>query len=430
MAAAPFPPNVRRFIGFRVLFNARFYYPVIAILFLDLGLTMQQYAWLNAVWAAAIVLCEVPSGALADRFGRKRLLLFSGALMVAEMLLLALAPGHPGPLLLGCVILNRICSGVAEASASGADEALAYDSLAAAGRADEWPSVLSQVMRWQSIAFVCTSVIGAAIYDAHLVNKAAEWVGWDARFDQSETARFPILLNLITAAGTLALAVGMREAPRTGSPAAHSTWRLMAAAARWILGHRFFLVLILSAVCFDSFVRLFLTVGSSYYRLIGIPEALYGFIGTGFALLGFLVPQLATRMAARNSPGRNLFLTACLALAGLCAVAAAWRGYGVLAVIPLGIAFFLQSFFLSHHLNRGVDSSMRATVLSFKGLAMNVAYGGAGLLFSALVAIAAARDPASGADGAFHHALLWLPPLFVIALLPLAPRWRNLREAA
>ena len=30
--------NWRRFVLFRVLFNSRFYYPVLAVLFLDLGL--------------------------------------------------------------------------------------------------------------------------------------------------------------------------------------------------------------------------------------------------------------------------------------------------------------------------------------------------------------------------------------------------------
>ena len=63
--------NVRRFILFRVLFNARFYYPVFAILFLDLGLTPEQFALANTVWAVAIVLLEVPSGALADLVGRR-----------------------------------------------------------------------------------------------------------------------------------------------------------------------------------------------------------------------------------------------------------------------------------------------------------------------------------------------------------------------
>lgn len=64
-------PNIRRFIAFRILFNARFYYPVFTILFLDFGLTLEQFAILNAAWAASIVLLEVPSGALADTIGRR-----------------------------------------------------------------------------------------------------------------------------------------------------------------------------------------------------------------------------------------------------------------------------------------------------------------------------------------------------------------------
>ena len=78
--------NVRRFIAFRVCFNARFYYPVFAVLFLDFGLTLEQFALLNAVWAATIVLLEVPSGALADLMGRRNLLVVAGALMVAVLL--------------------------------------------------------------------------------------------------------------------------------------------------------------------------------------------------------------------------------------------------------------------------------------------------------------------------------------------------------
>ncbi|MCP4718434.1 MAG: MFS transporter, partial [Desulfobacteraceae bacterium] len=76
--ASPFSiPNIRRYIAFKVMFNSRFYYPVFTILFLDFGLTVAQFAILNSVWAATIVLAEVPSGALADIIGRKRLLVFA-----------------------------------------------------------------------------------------------------------------------------------------------------------------------------------------------------------------------------------------------------------------------------------------------------------------------------------------------------------------
>ena len=103
--------NLRRFIWFRVFFNARFYYPVFTILFLDYGLTLEQFAILNIVWAVTIVLAEVPSGALADILGRKRLLVFAAVLMFFEMALLALVPIGPSRLLFIIFLLNRIFSG-------------------------------------------------------------------------------------------------------------------------------------------------------------------------------------------------------------------------------------------------------------------------------------------------------------------------------
>ena len=84
--------NIRLFIQFRVCFNARFYYPIFTILFLDFGLTLEQFALLNAVWALSIVILEVPSGALADVVGRRRLLVFAGGIMVVEIALLCFAP--------------------------------------------------------------------------------------------------------------------------------------------------------------------------------------------------------------------------------------------------------------------------------------------------------------------------------------------------
>ena len=78
--------NVFSFSLFRMFFSARFYYPVYALLFLDFGLTLEQFGILNGIWAVTIVLCEVPSGALADTIGRRTLLIAAGILMFFEII--------------------------------------------------------------------------------------------------------------------------------------------------------------------------------------------------------------------------------------------------------------------------------------------------------------------------------------------------------
>ena len=113
--------NLPLFIAFRLLFNARFYYPVFAVIQLDYGLTMAQFAILNAVWAISIVVLEVPSGALADRIGRKRMVVGAAVLMVLEMAVLAFIPFGNNSVVFWAWVVNRILSGAAEAAASGAD---------------------------------------------------------------------------------------------------------------------------------------------------------------------------------------------------------------------------------------------------------------------------------------------------------------------
>ena len=203
--------NVKLFVAFHLFFNSRFYYPVFSILFLDFGLSLSQFAVLNSVWAATIVICEVPSGALADTLGRRNLLVFSGTLMVLEMALLAFAPRGDADLLFLFFLANRILSGMAEASASGADEALAYDTLVREGDAGQWGTVLEKQMLVRSIGFIVSMIVGAAVYDPALMQKASDVFGFGMTFDKNATLRLPLYLTLALALCALGSTLLMKE---------------------------------------------------------------------------------------------------------------------------------------------------------------------------------------------------------------------------
>lgn len=406
--------NIPLFIAFRVLFNARWYYPILTVLFLDLGLTIEQYALLNVAWAAAIVGLEVPSGALADQIGRKRMVVIAASLMVVEMAVFAFAPRGNATLLFALFLLNRVFSGAAEASASGADEALAYDSLVADGRGAEWPRVLERLMRWQSAAFFGAMMLGAALYDAHFVQKIVDFLGFSWKATPQVTMRFPLYLTLGNSILALLVTLRMKEptAPKA-TISAGETWRATLATGRWIMATPIVLAVILAGFCFDSIVRLFLTIASNYYRLITLPDASFGLIGSGFALLGFFTPPLARRLAERQSMGGNFLIVAGLVLVGLFGISFIVPIYGLLFLLPLGVAMSLTTFFVSHYLNIAVtDSAQRATVLSFRGLAFNLAYGTVGLLFAGLTYLL--RNQGSP-DVVFAKALGWLPWYFIVS---------------
>jgi MFS family permease len=412
--------NWRRFVLFRVLFNSRFYYPVLAILFLDLGLSATEYTILNFAWALAIVFTDLPAGVLADRIGRKPLVVAAAACMVLEMILLCVAPRQGGLVLLLCCLANRLLSGIAEGMASGADEALVFDSLAERGRSGEWPRVLDQVMRWQGVGMIVAMIVGGAVYDPVFMERFLAAVGIPAHLDKGITLRFPLYLNLVTALLTLACALGLRE-PRTRlthvapenerlDPTAagfeRTAWHIAARAGRWIWHTPAALFVITAAVLIDSVTRLFLTFSSSYFRLISLPEALFGFIGAGMGGLGLLISPIARRMVAANTMLRNYALLAATVLLGLIGAAWRWPHWGVVFLLPLASAMTALGYIVSYYLNALTDSSHRATVLSFKGVAINLGYGFISLLFAlALRAGTHGRSP----EEAFAHGLAFLP---------------------
>jgi len=411
------PANAQLFVWFRVFFNARFYYPVLAIFFVDLGLSIDEYSLLNVAWAASIVAFELPLGALADRIGRRPLVVGAAAIMVVEMAVLAFAPaGHPR-VLFWVFLANRILSGLAEAAASGADEALAYDTLVAEGRRGEWPVVLGRLQRRMSAAFMVAMIVGGAVYDQHLVNRV---LGTD--FDALTTARFPVYLTLALSLAALAVALRMTDPPGRKPPVPlRESLRDTLGAGRWIVTHRFALLVVVLCVLIDSPGRIVLTLNSSIYRIFGIPESLFGVLGAVLGGLGFVAPAIAMRMIPRLSPWTIYLCIAAAVLGSLLGLATGDVWIGVASMAVLGIGFNLLGFFSSHYLNLVTPSETRATVLSFKSLASNLSYGFFGWVYAVFFAWRAGGRPDPGSaleEATLLRTLVWIPVAFAALLLP------------
>jgi MFS family permease len=436
--------NVRLFIAFRVFFNARFYYPVFTILFLDFGLTLEQFALLNAAWAASIVLLEVPSGALADTFGRRNLLVLTGVLMVIEIALLCFVPLGNVDLLFVVFLVNRILSGAAEAAASGADEAIAYDTLKAEGDARDWPRVLEKQMRIQAIAYMGAMSLGAAVYDPALMQRVVNLLGMNIDLTQDITLRYPLYLTFFMAVMTLITTLRLQEKPKfvdsECEPAENcktpifEAFKLTLLAGGWILKTPFAVVIILAGLIFDNCIRMVITLCSQYYRLISLPEASFGLIISGFAVLGLIIPRLALKMVNRKSPAFNLSVMTIITITGLVGMTLFLPIIGLLPVALLSSVMYMGRFFQSHYLNRITASHQRATVLSFKGLSFNLAYGLIGVLYSLLLIFLRPQTAASHPELStvnlenlvFIKSIGWFPWyfLFTMTALLLFAGWR------
>jgi MFS family permease len=412
--------NPRLYVLFTTLYNARAYYPVLAIFFTDLGLTLERFVFLNLMWALAIFTLEVPSGALADTLGRKKLLVFASCVMVMEMAILLVAPKDGGTLLFALCILNRLLSGTSEAAASGADEAIAYDALPEQGREAAWDDVMSAAMRWRSVGFFVAMILGGLLYDP----------AWLARIGihiPVEVAhRLPIAVVFVQAVACVIITLRLEETPHSSadvSQRCRSAFRLTLKTAKMAFTTRSIAVVIVGGLLIDSVARNFATITSEYYRLIHIPEWSFGLLGALSGVLGFFVPSLARYLNARFSPLGVLGIAAILAILALGLLAPAWPWFGLLPAMLLMTMLGLVGFTVSRHLHASADSSQRATLLSVRGLAFNLGYGSFSLGFSML--LAAMRKTAG--DDAFRAALLWQLP-FVAVMIGLFFLWARLKK--
>lgn len=433
--------NVRRFLIFRLFYSARFYYPVFTVLFLDYGLSLEQFSILNLAWAVTIVMAEVPSGALADIVGRKRLVVFAAALMVLEMSLIAFAPMGSSTLLFLMFLGNRICSGLSEAAASGADEALAYDSLKQLGKEHEWSALLEKNSVVVAIGFSSTMILGAFAYDPAIVNGLLGSLNAAWQLPDETVIRLPVLLTLMTSFIVLVTALGLYDLDADDDSqstsevlvedvrAVSAAFRQILVAARWTLAHRFVLFVILAALALDSVGRQFVVLASEYWRAIDIPVSWFGFVGAGLSMLGIVNARISRYLVNHHAPLSNFLILSAILMTGLCGIALIIPYWGVIFAIGAFAMMSMVQFQSSFYINREVDSRQRATVLSFRGLALNLGLGLASLLYTALVAgLRTAADPTLATGElerqVFNESLLAFPfyYLLLFVLLIIAAR--------
>src|SRR5262249_7989279 len=134
--------DLRLFYLFRLLSTSYLYVPVSVAFALSRGLGLFEVMLLSTVYCAAVILTEVPTGALADRLGRRATMMAGAVAMVAACLTYTFANGFAA---------FAVATGLAALSmtlCSGADSAYLFDLLNDHGRGDEYPRREGTASAW------------------------------------------------------------------------------------------------------------------------------------------------------------------------------------------------------------------------------------------------------------------------------------------
>ncbi|MHB8575946.1 MAG: MFS transporter, partial [Dehalococcoidia bacterium] len=150
--------NVRRFYVYRFLSNLNLWLPIwVLYLQQERGLTLGQITALDAPFWLISVAAQVPTGAFADRFGRKYALVAGCIVSAAGYLMFGLASSYP------ILLFSYVLWAAGLAFQSGADLALLYDDLIALGRVEEYQKVAGRAFGLTSAAAVVALLAGAEL---------------------------------------------------------------------------------------------------------------------------------------------------------------------------------------------------------------------------------------------------------------------------
>ncbi len=347
------------------------------------GFSLTQIAVLEALFWGTAVLAEVPTGAIADRFGRKTSLALGAGCTAVAVLVFGFATTY------WIALLSYLAWALGFAFLSGAEHALLFESLKAVGREHEYQRTAGRMGAVFSFGALAGGLVGAPIA---------------AATDLS----VPVLLSAAIAAPGVLVALSLHEPalPEGETPLAYG--KLLRESVRTATRSptvRFMLVLsaLVSAVTFGPliFMQPFLTGH-------GVDVVFIGFLLTPVRVMGMVGALVAYQATARLGT-RAAFLAAPLLMGAAYLTLGTWDTVYAFAAFPF--IFFMNSLLLTpatDYLNRRIPSNQRATILSLRTMLSSL---GAALLVPAL---------GVAADELSLRAVFWITAAVAGVLLPLA----------
>lgn len=384
--------NVPRFLVFWGLVNFYLWLPVWVIFLQNRGMTLSQIGVLDAIGWVVMASAEVPTGAVADTYGRKTSLFLGAVLFAVAMFAVTTRVLSP------VFVLGYLLWGTSTTFISGADMALLYDSLKADGRAEEHPKVAGRYLAVLQASQAVASLGGA----------------WLATRDM--TLCFTITGVVALAAAGVALT--FREPPREDAGAAarrSGYWQTIGQAVR-ITAERpvvRYQVLFGAVTAVFPFMITFVLV-QPFATGVGIPLATLGGIVLALRVTSLAGSTLASRVSARIGPDGML---STMPSAIVLSLVLLWLVPSQVAVGLFAIIAFANALLrpvLSALLNQEIPSAHRATILSLQSL-----------LFTAMLAVVEPAVFTVATRASLPAALGLSGAALAVTALPLVVLWRR-----
>lgn len=353
------------------------------------GLSMSEVLLTQSLFALVVAVLEVPSGYLADLWGRKNTIVLGSALNLLAFVWLVYSDSF------GDFLAYEALMAIGISLNSGADLALLYDSQKAlqAERQSDSLSRGNHISRLVAIEGYAGAV--AAIAAGALAYLSLDWV---------------LVSQCLVSAAALVLALALVEAPRRISVSGHRD--NLSRVFRALQGNAIVAWTAMSIIVFGCAALFAFWVYQKYWELQQIPIHCFGYIWATHCILRGASAHWASAMESRWGIYRVLVLVAVLPIVGFIGMGAlgGWIGlaFGLLCPVSRGLSMVI----FYDALNSRVDAEFRATINSLVSLGTRALFILAGPLLGFLM-------DTQGVNNSLLILAVVFIPLFTLVLVPL-----------
>jgi MFS family permease len=337
--------NIWRLYAIRMLFYMQFFSAVLVPFFTDWGgISLAQVLFLNAWFFLCNFLFEVPTGTVADYLGRKVSIALGNVVGLVAALVYVSRPSFP------VFMVAEAIFAIAYTLHSGADEALAYDSLKASGQPERAAHVLGRMEAFKLGGIITGTLVGGFIASAY---------GLSA----------PMRAFVVPATVAFLIALTLREPPASAKqePTRASYTRILVQGGRYFLGHKVVRLLAIELALTNALAWGLIWLFQPLLERSGVPLRFFGVVHALSCVGQILLLGNVVRLERWFGSTRRLLLGATFLAGGsfLLLASTRWMPLVILGIV-LGFTSALPRIPLfSAYINHHIPSEQRATVLSF-----------------------------------------------------------------
>ncbi len=331
--------------------------PIIWLFYEENGLTITDLFVIQAIYSVTIALIEIPSGYVADIFGRKNSMVIGTFFGFLGILIYSLSFDFDG------FLLAALCLGIGQSFISGSDTALMYDSLVEINRSDDFIKLEGRTISMGNLAEAIAFVIGGFLAEISLRTPFYYQVG-------IALAGFTIALFLI-------------------EPKVHrlqdgksKPWKNIKKIIHYaMIENNILRAYIFYSAIFGAATLTMAWFVQPYFKTLGLEVIYFGLIGAGLNL-AVAFPAFYAHVIERKIGTKTLLSLLLLLIVG-CYLTVAYVDslWGLLILLLFYLTRGVATPVLRDYMNRHIPSNMRATVMSIRSFIIRVLFASTSPVF-------------------------------------------------